>query len=297
MDKPDGAIDGGDLLDFGLAKDILRQVAEYGVKAVQWSGGGEPTLNPHFNDLIRHAASVGLEQSLYTHGGHIDEERAALLKRALTFVYVSLDECTPEAFRKTKGVNRFEAVLDGIRRLVAAPGNATVGIGYMLHKDNYTQLFNMVQLGRQLGGSYVQFRPAVLYNQHNPSVLAKEDAAWVKDAIPYLKQYERDSFVIADVERFREYAEWETHGYSQCRWTAYQTVISPNGKVWRCTNRREQPSALLGDLTKETFAELWERSGGPCNVDGQHCRLMCIGHNKNLALEEYMTPVPHINFI
>ena len=295
MDKPHGAIDGGDLLDFELAKDILRQVAEYGVLSCTWSGGGEPTLNPHFNDLVRYANSVGLDQGLYTHGGHIDAERASLLKGMLAWVYVSLDECTAESFKIIKGVNRFDAVLGGIRRLVSAEGKATVGVGFMLHNRNYTQIPDMVSLGRSLGVDYVQFRPVIHYEQETPSVLT-DDTAWVNEAIQHLRQFENDEFVIADIARFQQYANWTTHPYKVCRWSGLQTVISPNGKVWRCTNKREHPDALLGDLSVETFASIWERNGGVCDVNSQ-CRVMCIGHTKNVTLDNVMSARPHANFI
>src|SRR5690606_13491515 len=37
---------GGDLADTELVKRGLSEMADYGVKAVVWSGGGEPTLHP-----------------------------------------------------------------------------------------------------------------------------------------------------------------------------------------------------------------------------------------------------------
>lgn len=295
MGKPEGAIDGGDLLDFELAKSILRQVADYGVLSCVWSGGGEPTLNPHFNDLVRYAASVGLEQGLYTHGGHIDDERAALLKSTLTWVYVSLDECAAESFRATKGVDRFEAVLSGIRRMVAANGEATIGIGFLLHKDNWRDMHKMVQLGKSLGADYVQFRPTILYQQDKPGELA-ENTNWITTVMAHLGAYQGDPFVIADVDRFKQYRDWDSHPYKTCWWSAIQTVISPNGKVWRCTNKREHPDALLGDLSVESFATLWERSGGSCAVN-ERCRVMCIGHTKNPTLESIMMTQKHANFI
>lgn len=297
QDKPHDAIDGGDLLDFDLAKDILRQVAEYGVKSVVWSGGGEPTLNPHFNELVRHAASVRLEQGLYTHGGHIDDERAALLKNTLTWVFVSLDACTAESFKATKGVNRFDAVIGGIKRLIYADGDATVGVGFMIHEGNWRDIHGMVQLGRDLGVDYVQFRPVVDYDHNAPSKSVDGDAAWIRHAIGRLQAYKHDSFVIADVARFDEYAKWQGHGYSTCHWSALQVVISPNGKMWRCTNKREYPDALLGDLTQESFAEAWNRSGGACQVN-ERCRIFCRGHLANQQLTPMMaTDVPHANFV
>lgn len=293
--KPKDAIDGGDLLDFGLAQDILRQLAEYGVKSVTWSGGGEPTLNPHFDDLVRFAASVGLEQGLYTHGGHIDKERAELLKSTLTWVYISLDECTQETFKRTKGVNRFDAVLEGVRRLVQAEGEAAIGLGFMIHKDNCQDIHAMVRLGKELGVTYVQFRPVVDYNQDDPGKFIETDTAWIRHAIGRLNAYKGDEFVIADTDRFREYMEWRGHPYAQCYWSALQTVISPNGRVWRCTNKREYPDGLLGDLTKESFATLWARSGGKCMVN-EKCRILCRGTHANKTLDTVMADYSHPNF-
>lgn len=293
--RPAGALGSGDVMDFALCYHIAKQLAARGVESITWSGGGEPTLHPRFNDIVRAVAiATRLEQGLYTHGGHIDEERAAILKRIMTFVYISLDECDAESFKASKGVNRFDAVLEGVRRLVAAEGKATVGLGFLLHRDNFHRVPDMVKLGRSLGVDYVQFRPIVQYNQDAPDELA-EDTAWLSWAIGHLSAYQGDSFVQADIDRFRMYQTWQGHGYTTCYWSALQTAISPSGQVWRCTNKTEYPDALLGDLNTESFTDIWARSG-PCQVDAK-CRLLCRGHIANTQLQPMMTEMPHANFI
>lgn len=295
VNKPAGAIPSGDLMDYDLLYSILDQLEDAGVKSVTWSGGGEPTLHPDFNNIAESASYRNLEQGIYTHGGHIDEARAALLKKHFTWVYVSLDECTAETFKASKDVNRFDAVLSGIRRLVAADGKATIGVGFVLHPGNYRDIYHMQKLGRELGVDYVQFRPTVRYEQDKPSELA-ENTQWVSNAMAHLGAYQGDPFVIADIDRFKRYRDWDGHGYQTCFGSALQTVISPNGMVWRCTNKTEHPSALLGDLSKELFAELWARSGGSCSVDGE-CRILCRQHLSNISLQTIMADVPHANFI
>lgn len=293
--KPVGAIPGGDLMDGDLIDPILEQLSEAGVKSVTWTGGGEPTLHPRFDDIVRCADAWGLEQGLYTHGGHISDERAFLLKRTLKWVYVSLDECTREDFQRSKGVDRFEQVLEGICRLVIAPGSATIGVGFLLHRRNVGQIDHMVHLGRKLGVNYVQFRPVIAYSATEPGQLV-EDVQWVNTAINGLRRYAGDSFVQADPWRFEAYRDWTGHGYPTCHWSALQTVITPNGKVWRCTDKREHAGALLGDLTEESFVAIWERAGGPCRVDSG-CRVMCRGHVSNVTLDAIMTETEHVNFI
>ena len=295
-DKPQDFIAGGDLMDYDLAISMIDQISTYGVKGLTITGGGEPTLHQRFDDIVAHAHDVGLDLGIYTHGGFIRGDRAAWMKRHFKWVYFSLDACTVESYKKYKGVNRFERVCDNISNLAALPGDATVGVGFLLGESNWHEIHDMVKLGRELGAGYVQFRPMVHFSQDAPGELV-EDTSWVKSALGHLNVYANDKFVIADATRFQRYAGWTGHGYSTCFWAAIQTVITPNGKVWRCTNKREHPDALLGDLSLESFQTLWNRSGGACGV-GAGCRVACRGDLSNQQLTPMMaTDVAHANFV
>lgn len=294
-DKPEGYIAGGDLMDVDLALDTLEQLAYAGVKSITWTGGGEPTLHPRFDEIVRYAHRLGLEQGIYTHSGHVRGDRAAWMKEHFKWLYISFDAHDVDSYKAYKGVNRFERVCENVRQLTTLPGNATVGMGFLLSSDNYRQMYNMRQLAYSLGADYCQFRPTVHFDQHKPNALV-EDIGWIDEAIQLLGQYKDDPFVIADVARFERYAQWRGHGYPTCYWAALQTVITPNGKVWRCTNKREHPDGLLGDLSVESFAEIWQRSGGSCAVTGT-CRIACRGDISNLTLNQLYQETPHKNFI
>jgi MoaA/NifB/PqqE/SkfB family radical SAM enzyme len=292
--KPPGHMDGGDLMDTALAYHIIADLAGAGVKSITWTGGGEPTLHPDFNDIIEFAGKYPIQQGLYTHGGHITPDRAALLKRACTWVYVSLDEADNESYRRHKGANRFEAACAGIRLLVKEDGAATIGVGFLIHKGNWQNLADMYALGRALGVDYIQFRPTIEYAQDNPGA-APTDTAWMNQAIGALRNYEGYPFVSVDVPRFEAYRDWQGHGYNTCNWSALQTVITPNGKVWTCVNKRERADALLGDLNCESFAQVWDRVK-PCAVSDT-CRVMCRGHVANITLDAVLRRPEHENFI
>jgi len=293
-DKPSSAIPGGDLMDKVLAIQMLDQFAAAGVQSVTWTGGGEPTLHPHFDEIVC-STPYGLEQGLYTHGGHIGNERAALLKRKMTWVFVSLDECTHEMYKKSKDVDRLDRAIQGIQLLVEAEGNATIGVGFLLHRGNWESISRMVELGKEMGVDYVQFRPTIHFKQDAPNRLG-ENTEYLPPLIRLLRQHVHDPFVIADLRRFQMYHVWGKHKYKTCHWSAMQTVITPNGKVWTCANKREHASAELGDLTQESFAEIWARAGKPCAVDSQ-CRVMCRGHLPNLTLDALMEEPAHAAFI
>lgn len=270
------------LMDTDLAIDIVKQLKAAGVRSVTWSGGGEPTFHP---DIIKIIEACELDQGIYTNGTHLSYELIDVLKRKMKWVYISLDRNTRESFLEYKGVDKFPRAVAGAQLLVKAAGNATIGIGYLLDSTNYKRIADMTALAlHKIGADYVQFRPLVV-----PGA----DRSWVKDALPLLDS--ATGKVIVDKDRFIRYADWDGHGYELCYWTQIQTVITPEGKVWACCNRRYFEDSCLGDLNKEDFADIWARSYAlQVNKD---CRMMCRGHLPNITLNGIYGENAHANFI
>lgn len=293
--QPDGKIAGGDLMDYELAKSIIIQAKQLGVRSLTWTGGGEPTLHPQFDRIIEFAARHGMEQGLYTHGGHITEARAALLKRAMKWVYISLDECSEAQYKESKGVNGFARAIQGLQRLADADGAAVVGVGFLLHKNNYGDIKKMINLGRARGADYIQFRPTVSYAQEAPAQF-NDDRIWISLCIDQLLKWQDAPGVLVDIERFMMYRDWNGRGYSTCYWTQLQTVITPNGKMWACVNKREHAGAEIGDLSESSLGEIW-REASRAHMVGEDCRIMCRGHMANITLDSVMNDPAHRNFI
>ena len=57
--------DGG-RIDPKVMLNTLRVLKWRGVKAVNWTGGGEPTIHPDFESFVYRAKELGLEQGLFT---------------------------------------------------------------------------------------------------------------------------------------------------------------------------------------------------------------------------------------
>ena len=291
QEKPEGAIIGGDLMAFDLALSILKQLQRAGVNSVTWSGGGEPTLHPEFNNII---SSCYIDQGVYTNGTNINLLRAKTMKAACKWVYVSLDAADSEDYLRDKGSPLFGKVCQAIEDLAHAEGQATIGVGFLLTRKNWRKYPQMADLGKKLGADYVQFRPTILFNEKRPNKL-NEDTHWMQAMITEIKSIQRIKGIEIDVTRFWQYMNWARHGYPTCYWSGLQTVITPNGKMWACCNKRENPGALLGDLNDELFEEIWKRR--EFNAVDKDCRVMCRGHLMNLVLDPLMRASLHDNFI
>jgi len=133
----DGA-SANDEMSTAEGKDFIRQLADFGVPVILFSGG-EPLMRPDIFELAVYAAECGLGVSLSTNGTLITEEKAAKI-RDIGFreVGISLDGIGErnDRFRGKKGA--YEAALEGIRNCVSA--GQRVSLRMTLTRSNFHEV-------------------------------------------------------------------------------------------------------------------------------------------------------------
>jgi len=141
---------------------------EKGVEAVCIAGGGEPLLHHHVGDLIDRLVDNGIEVGVVTNGTHIDKFIKSLSK--CTWVGVSVDAGTPETFKKIKGKNHFEKVVDNMGKLIdystsnnTMLGSKRPGYGvsykYLLHPYNAGEIVKAVKIAEHIKCKNFHLRP------------------------------------------------------------------------------------------------------------------------------------------
>ena len=153
---------------------MLPSLAALRTRAVLLSGG-EPLLNPEWDDIAALLKSRGLALWLLTSGLSLAKHarRAAELFDSIT---VSLDGTRAETYAAIRGVDAFDKVCEGIRAVAAAGVPTSVRV--TLQRENYRELLAFVALARELGAVQVSFLAVDVSNAH---AFARRD-----DAIPEL---------------------------------------------------------------------------------------------------------------
>jgi radical SAM protein with 4Fe4S-binding SPASM domain len=127
-------------------KTFIRQLAEFGVPVLLFSGG-EPLLREDFFELARFAVKKGIGVVLSTNGTLIDAGVASRIKDVgFREVGISLDGIgnKNDKFRGVEGA--YDAALDGIRNCKAA--GQRVSLRMTLTKSNYKEvaaIFDLVE--------------------------------------------------------------------------------------------------------------------------------------------------------
>lgn len=112
---------------------IIDEAKDMGAKSIIVIGGGEPTIYPHFRDLIMHIEHLKLVPVVFTNAQTITLELAEFLFRHNVSVIIKLDSLDKERQDSLVGV---EGAYDRIQNSL----NNLKSVGYGSEKDNALRL-------------------------------------------------------------------------------------------------------------------------------------------------------------
>ena len=142
-------------LDPQVFEDAVEEAIPLGLNSVKWTGG-EPTIHPDFNKLLRIQKEHGLSGRLETNGMQVTAELAQLLQECgVTGVSVSLDgalAATHDFVRNVSG--GFERTLAGIGQLVKAGYRPEIIMSLM--RANISELEALLDLAVEVGAGGVK---------------------------------------------------------------------------------------------------------------------------------------------
>jgi len=78
-------------LDFGEIITLMHKLKKRGLRTVEWTGGGDPTMYTQINAVIDAAALLGLEQGFITNGILLKDNLSEASLKALKWIRVSVN--------------------------------------------------------------------------------------------------------------------------------------------------------------------------------------------------------------
>ena len=106
-------------------------------EAIVYWGGGEPTLLRDFEELVGALSEHGCRNLINTNGIKFSTVLESALRRGNTMVVCSLDSGTTATYRRKKGADVYQRVLDHCRHYAAASqGTSKTALKYIVDSDN-----------------------------------------------------------------------------------------------------------------------------------------------------------------
>lgn len=284
-------------LDLAKAGGWLHQMADYGVRGVVFTGGGEPLMNEHTLGAMSHAKAIGLDVGLITNGGKFPggvKSRAIL--DACTWVRISLDASDDAMYQRTHDMpmGLFHYVIQEIGSLVDPPGllredkRCTIGVSYMVNQDTKRGMLKATKLCRKLGVDYIQFRQ--YWHHFTP----------IDDVLPICRQHETETFKVRTAEpKFTNIFDRQ-RPYDRCHGAAFTGVVQADGNMPICCNYRGRPEFYIGNLYEQSLKDIWEgerKQHVLNNMNVHACVPLCRNDHHNRFLENVIQKQDHGSFV
>jgi short-subunit dehydrogenase/MoaA/NifB/PqqE/SkfB family radical SAM enzyme len=131
------------------------------VQSVDFTGGGEPLMQPKLAEWIAEAQAAGCETGFLSNGLLLTEEKLkTILNAGINWICISMDGATAETYNKIRAGSDFDRVCENVANIDRLrTGNIPkTMINFVLMDLNFHQIEDIVRLAARLGVDQVNFK-------------------------------------------------------------------------------------------------------------------------------------------
>lgn len=223
------------------AVGYIKQLILCGVKAITFTGGGEPLMSKYTIEAIEFSRKNGLQVGLITNGSLLTKNNIPRLLECCEWIRISLDAYSKDSFVKTHGIDGYDTVLKNINTIGQIKkemnSGCIVGVGYLISEITIDGMEHISRELKETGIDYIQFRPF-----HSYGTLQKNDS---------LSKYETNTYKIL-------YSKMKKHDrkYNFCHASNFIIVIQADGNIPICCHFRHNEEKYIGNLKNKTLTEI-----------------------------------------
>jgi MoaA/NifB/PqqE/SkfB family radical SAM enzyme len=303
--QPDGSSNANPKRMIPMAKciEILDDFKAMGIKAVQITGGGEPTVHPDHATIFQAILDRGLDLGLVTNGVVMREGVPEILARA-AWARVSIDSGLPHTYAKMREVPEayFIRAWSNIKRLCeardAARSKLIVGVGFVVTRENWKEVLLCTARAKEAGANNI--RLSAVFQQDNDlyfsdfhagaAAICQEAEGMTTDTFRVVNNF---GVRLSDLKA-------RSPDYRACGYMNFSTYIGGDLNVYRCCTTAYNERGVIGSLKNQTFRQLWEsqeKREDFDNFDARGCE-RCMFNNENRVISYLLEPEPlHVNFV
>jgi len=273
--------------------EIADDLAEMGVKAATFSGGGEPLIYPYIAEAVNRLGQLGVKVATLTNGSHLHEEISEAFARYGTWIRISIDGWDAKSYAKIRNVKptEFDLVVNNMRSFANLNSSCVLGINYVIDNENYSHVFEFSKLMKDVGVNHLKIMGVIVSNDGKESNDYHDKIReTVQGQIIQAKGLEDEKFKIID--HYHEFPERFDKNYETCPSMQFLTIIGADSKVYSCHDKAYTELGLLGSIENIRFKDFWYSEKNRKRMQeinpSIHCKHHCAEHKRNLLLHEYV---------
>lgn len=297
-----------DTIPWEKLQEIIRDMGKMGIRALTFSGGGEPLTYPYIAEAAELVKAQGIDLSLISNGQLLQGKTAEAFYRA-KWVRISFDAPRAAIYSSLRGIpeSSFHKVCDNIRDFAKAKDpDCVLGVNFVISKANADYVYEAAALLKELGVDNVKFAAVIentpgYHTSIKDSVIEQIHRAQEELTVP-ASSGSNGFRIINNYENDWMDKQFTEQPFDTCYTCRLITVIGADQKVYLCHTRAYDSQAIVGDLHGQSFHELWFSEATRRRLmelrPKRDCRNFCAYEERNLLLQSYFdADMRHINFI
>lgn len=273
--------------------EIVNDLISMKVKAVTFSGGGEPLLYEHICSSIKKLSGADIKVGIITNGSFLENEVAEVVAKEATWVRVSMDYFDEKSLRKSRKsrVGEFDRIILNMKNFASMNSNCSLGVSFVITNDNSSNIFEIVSLLKDIGVEHVKLSGVVTDSDGEKSnEYHKENHLLINKQIEKCVSLESDEFKI--INHYHNLSSCFKKSYLSCPSAQLLTIIGADESVYACQDKAYSESGLLGSISKMSFKEFWQSRINRQRLLGlnpsKDCDHHCVSNMKNETMIDFM---------
>ena len=279
---------------------LMNEFKNAGVLAVQFTGGGEPTVHPKHEAIFNRALALELHCSLVSNGLKWSSNLVEEILPKFDWIRVSIDAGDADAYAKIRRTpmqnwdNVWANVIDLRHAILRWQSDTRLGLGFVVTPESFQGIPEFARLARDAGVNNIRYTAMFSTEAETPFLRIYDR---ICDLIKVAKDLATPDFAVHDNFGSR-FADLKQHApdYKTCGYQSYTTYIGGDLNSYRCCILAYNKRGLVkgGNLKNRSFSEFWasqERKDDLAALDARGCP-RCQFNTKNRQLNYVMSPNP-----
>jgi MoaA/NifB/PqqE/SkfB family radical SAM enzyme len=283
------------------ALSLLEEFKEAGVEAVQFTGGGEPTVHKKHEEIFTRCLDLGMKASLVSNGISWSKDLRTKILPRFSWVRVSIDAGNVESYAHIRRTSKYNWVTawDNIADLADAidteNSRTALGLGFVVTPHSWTEIPEFACLARESGADNIRFTAMFSTEDEDPYIDIYEKIVSLINNVRMTHQ--SDLFKVHDNfgSRFEDLKQ-HSPDYRFCSYQYYTAYVGGDLTAYRCCvlSYNERGKINQGDLSEQSFNTFWNsaaRKEDMAGFDARECE-RCQFNQKNRAVNYLMATDP-----
>lgn len=288
------------ILPLDLMIKTFDEFDSMGIRAVTFTGGGDPTVNPKLKELIEYGGeNTNLKMGLYSNGVLFERfDLYEAIAKYVTWVRVGVDAGNSEDYATIRQIEskEWQMMLDNVQKLIDTKkrlkSNVTLGVGFVITESTVDQVLGFAETFADFDLDYCQYKTDCVNLQRWEEGYSRDFSLFdkIKGDLYKAEKLLGSKFhcKIEGMEDVMKGAEHLNH-YKKCLGSQLQPCVNADGNVYVCPQLRGYKEYSYGSLYEKSFKEIWndigirkEKMNKIENIDCfSNCTQLCKPHLSN----------------